>query len=170
MTRPTGRPRGRPPRPPAPDAHAWERVTAEDGTERHRCRVCGARHGAWLAHDERPSVHAGTTRGDAARSCGAGSVYVLPHGGTTADLARAERAWRPRPVGRIPSGHRRRVVSLVLDDETSVIWDEIGGDRSAWIRTLMRDAREPSYRQPTRADDRADHEIDLMRERDLGID
>lgn len=77
MTRSTGRPRGRPPKPPREGEHDWQRATAEDGTQRRACERRGARFGAWLTADERAAyavVDLPPLRGDARADCGAADV------------------------------------------------------------------------------------------------
>lgn len=133
----TPRPRGRPRLTPAPAQHSWHRVHDETSRERHACRHCGARHGAWLAQWERAHATASAGIGDLPRRADpdgpcpgepwTGDRYVLPTGGSTADRARAESAWRrhldvPRTVGRPPGP---AVVALGI---------RVAPDVAAWLR------------------------------------
>ena len=177
MTRPTGRPRGRPPLPPAPGAHRWETVTADDGRERHRCALCGARAGAWLTEEERRRytlvVRAHLRddemvvppRADHRHPCyGAAShttavvegraLWVLPTGGSTRDRDRAAAAWRRlldggRTVGR-PRARETVPVSMRLGAEVVAWLRAQSAGVTATVERLCREAMEvqPLVKRP----------------------
>lgn len=76
---------------------------------------------------------------------GKACLWLMPDGTATGVLRDAMRAWRAEVSGREPGrpgrppreGGRHRV-EVVLDDETAAIWRGFDGDRSAWVRDLIR--------------------------------
>lgn len=106
---------------------------------------------------------------------GRACLWLMPDGTTTTTLRGTIRAWRAAVLGREPGRpgrprihDGRRTVSVILDTETSALWDAYQGDRSSWIRYLIRLDNERQYPPLREVDHAADEAIDAIRDRDAG--